>query len=233
MNEIENQVNDIIECVKTGKPKPITHVAFILDRSGSMDVMRKEAVQAFNEQVDVIRESSGENEIYLSLITFSTAIDEPILWDTFTEKGWEKLKLTEEKYVPNGMTSLYDAIGTTITRLDKENPVKPDEDVSFLIIIVSDGAENNSVAWEGTDLRSKIKELTDRENWTFTYLGTNQDVVESATSMNIPVGNTFSYQYSGDGMVQAGGTTSIGTRSYLSSRARGVTQVKNFYADSC
>jgi len=227
MREFDD-IDVMIENVKDPKKRPKTYVVMLLDRSGSMDLMRKEAIDVYNEQIRTIKEMTDEHEVYMSLVTFSTVVDTPVIWNESVESLNEELD--EKSYKPDGMTALMDALGTTITRLDEEVKVKEDDDTSFLIITISDGAENNSKTWNvGTKLADKIKELTDRGMWTFTYLGTNQDVALAGRRLNIPIMNTQSYDYSAKGMVEGTRLSSIGTMTYFASRSVGERASDSFY----
>ena len=125
-----------------------TKVAFILDRSSSMDTIRREIVDAFNEQVQTIKKNAKDEPTRFSFVTFSTAVDEPKFWDSMMYK----LKPLElDDYKPYGMTAMYDAVGYTCSRLAEED----DGDTSFLIIIVSDGAENHSKNYNQKQLANR------------------------------------------------------------------------------
>ena len=58
-----------------------TRVAVILDRSSSMQSIRNETISAFNEQVDAIKETSKDMDTKVSLVTFSTEVDGPVVWN--------------------------------------------------------------------------------------------------------------------------------------------------------
>lgn len=231
MGEFED-LDLMIEDIKGKVPRPITYVCMILDRSGSMDVMKEEAIDAFNKEIETIRESRKGNQVYLSLVTFSTEVDSPMYWNTnVNDADLNELLLNTENYVPDGLTALMDAIGTSIDRLDKEIKVGEKDDISFLIIIVSDGQENNSEIWSrGGKLKEKIQELTGRGMWTFTYLGTNQDVVETAKHYGISLGNVMYYDNTAKGYTSGGQSTSIGTESYFMSRTSGERMSDDFYS---
>jgi len=228
MREFDD-IDVMIENVKDPKKRPKTYVVMILDRSGSMEMMRKEAIDVYNEQIKTVKEMTDDHEVYMSLITFSTVVDGAVIWNEGVENLKEKLD--ESSYVPDGLTALMDALGTTITRLDEEVKVKEDDDTSFLIITISDGQENNSKIWNtGTKLADKIKELTDRGMWTFTYLGTNQDVALAGRNLNIPIMNTQFYDNSAKGMSDGGRLSSVATVAYFSSRSAGERASDSFYS---
>jgi len=228
MREFDD-IDVMIENVKDPKKRPKTYVALILDRSKSMDLMRKEAIDVYNEQIKTIKEMTDDHEVFMSLVTFSTVVDTPVIWNESVESLNEELD--ERSYKPDGMTALMDALGTTVTKLDEEVKVEKDDDTSFLIITISDGQENNSKLWNtGTMLADKIKELTDRGMWTFTYLGTNQDVALAGRNLNIPIMNTQFYDNSARGMAAGSRLSSVATVAYFASRSVGERASDSFYS---
>lgn len=201
------------------------HIAILLDRSGSMGNIRQEAIDAFNEQVDTMRKESLDMETTVSLVTFSTNVDAPLFWC----KDVDVLKkLTPEDYIPQGMTAMLDAVGFTINELQKL-PDANDEDTSFLIIIISDGAENNSkrFSWDSIAEAVAAAEKTDR--WTFTYLGANQNLADVSKRMNINIQNTMAFSADHLGVRGATVTTKDSLSSYYGARRGGSKSVKSFF----
>jgi uncharacterized protein with von Willebrand factor type A (vWA) domain len=199
-----------------------TKVAIILDKSGSMDSIRKEIVDAFNEQVKTIKANAKDVPTRVSLVTFGTEANEPLLWDVHTYK----LKPLElDAYYPFGMTAMYDAVGYTCNRLAKDD----DGDTSYLIIIISDGYENNSKNYTMKQIASMTKELQDTKRWTFTYIGANQDLTKVSKDLNIPLDNTIVFACCAAGVGKVSDTTNHALNSYYTSRRAGETQCKNFF----
>lgn len=202
-----------------------TYVAIVLDRSSSMDIIRSEAVAVFNEQVDAIKKNSKNVETSVSLFTFATQADSPILFNVPATK-LEKLKLDE--YVPNGMTAMYDSVGMAIDGM-VELPDAKDPNTSFLFIIISDGQENCSKKYRSVDIASRIQELQKTGRYTFSYLGANQDLSKVSQLLNIPIGNTMTFTSNSIGTMDAAMTTASATSNYLGIRGQGIAATKDFY----
>ncbi len=201
-----------------------THAIFILDESGSMGSIREETIQAFNQQVETIKENSEKVATEVTLVTFNTEVNEPIHWK---QPADSLVELTEKDFIPNGMTALYDAVGTTISKFQKD-PDYDDEAVTFLVIIVTDGLENNSKEY-GQSLPALIKDQEANGRWTFTYLGANQDVLAVAKAMNINASNASQYVATAQGVGEASKGLTRGISTYFSATSTGQTQVQNFY----
>ena len=167
----------------------------ILDRSGSMETIRKAAIDGFNETLAGIRKAQEKyadtQDHYVTLVTFCSCstqyvFDKTPIADTHP--------LTENDYQPCCCTPLFDAMGITLTAMRKH--VKEIEDSVVVVTIITDGMENASHEYNG----KTIKELVERlrgEGWTFTYMGANQDSVEVAMKLSIRNSRNFSYSHEG------------------------------------
>lgn len=204
---------------------PRTYIAFILDKSGSMEFVRDATIDAFNKQIEtIVKESRISDNNFYSLVTFSTTV-EPVF---FNRKNGYIEHLSRKNYQPNGWTALYDAIGYTINRLDYEA-----EDVAnaaFLINIVSDGQENRSLSFNKQSIGNLIRLKQNTGRWTFTYLGSNQDLAQVSASLFIPYQNTLTFDSNtAKGISNAFAANSKGLKCYLTSRRVGETSSESFY----
>lgn len=199
-----------------------THVAFVLDRSGSMANIRKETVSVINEQLAKIKADGLADNV--TLVTFSTEVDGPLLIDASTV-------LTENDYNPSGWTALYDAIGSTVMGMQKLE--QSDPDTSFLVIIITDGAENMSKKFSKARTAELIKELQDSKKWTFVYLGTKQDLFSIENDLNIPFGNVEIFaRNTAEEIRYTSHILSANTTSYIDERKLGSTHSTNFFNKS-
>ena len=204
---------------------PKTYVAFVLDRSGSMNAVLTPTIDGFNHQLDTIKREANINTL-ISLVTFNDIVT-PI----FFNRPVSGMKyLNSVNYRPHGWTALYDAVGYTIRRL--ENEAEYDSNTAFLVVIVSDGQENRSLEFNANSLSSLIRQKKNTGRWTFTYIGSNQDLEFVRNVLYIPQGNIFDWTYTAEGTAAAYGANSIGLSNYLISRNAGETTTSNFYTES-
>ena len=158
----------------------------ILDESGSMSSIEKQAIDGVNETVQTIRAAQKKHEDqvhYLTLVSFNSDSVKTIYENVEAEKVEE---LTNKQYCPACCTPLYDAMGNALTRLCKnvaENDV-------VLVTVITDGYENASHEYDGKAIKSLVESLKNR-GWIFTYIGANQNVESVATSISIT--NTLSF----------------------------------------
>lgn len=186
-----------MENLKDSKEIKKTQVfnVIILDRSGSMSSIRKAAVEGFNETLAGIKKAQEKyaetQNHYVSLVTFcSCSIDN--VFDKTRAADANPLKM--EDYVPCCCTPLYDAMGFTLTKMQKH--VKDMEDSVVVVTIITDGMENASSEYNGKSIKALVEQLRG-DGWTFTYMGANQDSVEVAMSMSIRNARDFSFSSSG------------------------------------
>ena len=178
MNHIKNH-KDMEK--KTEKTK--VYNVIIMDRSGSMWDIQKPAIQGFNEVLGGVKAAQTKyaetQEQLITLVLFdSTSIDE-VYWNADPSKA---AILTEETYVPGACTPLYDAMGRTLTKLEKE--LKGDKNHSVVVTVITDGYENDSHEYSLASIKALIEHLKD-EGWSFAYMGTDHDVHGVSVSLSI------------------------------------------------
>ena len=160
--------------------KSKTYYQLIMDASGSMFNVQIETLNALNSQIESIRRTAAKNpeqKIYVSLTLFNTSVR-----DLITNSAPNCIQLlTRSQYQPNGGTALLDAIGSRIAQL--EEVVTPEDDV--VMVILTDGHENASQFYNYAQIANKIKTLTDKGNWSFSFLGADIDAWSIAQHLNI------------------------------------------------
>lgn len=163
----------------------------IIDESGSMHCIEKEAIDNVNETIQTIRKAQQmhpDQEHYVSVVTFND--DFKTVYDCMEA---DKVKeFGPDNYNPNCSTALYDAMGFSLTALRRK--VAPDDKV--LVTVVTDGYENSSREYSGSAIKSLVDELKGK-GWVFAYIGANHDVTAVASTISIT--NVMSFASSGYG----------------------------------
>ena len=155
----------------------------LLDESGSMNSIWRQALDGINETLNGIRKTQDEypsQHQYVSIVTFegNGVRGVKTLRDRIPVENIQNLK--DDDYRPGGCTPLYDAMGLSLNYL--QHCVR-DEDV-VLVTIITDGYENSSNEYSGQAIKTLVEKLRGR-GWTFAYIGANQDAVEVAKGLNI------------------------------------------------
>ncbi|MBQ0081222.1 MAG: VWA domain-containing protein [Alistipes sp.] len=152
----------------------------ILDESGSMSCIERQALNGLNETLQTIRKAQErfpEQEQLVSIVPFESQ-NIRLLRDKVSIKEVNDLRADE--YNPGACTPLYDAIGFGINSI--KNAVSDDD--SVLVTIITDGEENCSREYNGRAIATLIDKLK-KKGWMFTYIGANQDALQVAMTINI------------------------------------------------
>ena len=166
----------------------------ILDKSGSMSSIAKQAVDGVNETLGGIRSSQLKDptqDNYVTLVAFCGCELRTIYDNTPIA---EVRDITPNDYRPCCMTPLYDAVGTTITRL--RPIVEQDKSSAAAVTIITDGYENASREYSGKAIKELIEQLKE-QGWLFAYIGADHDVEKVAAQMSI--NNTLEFDKTEEG----------------------------------
>lgn len=169
--------------------KNLTEIAFILDRSGSMQSVAQAAVSGFNEFLRDQQAAPGQAR--LTLVLFDNEYLVPV--DNIPIA--EAIRLNSDTYIPRGCTALLDAIGETIDRLGKRLEQTPEAQRPGQVIvpILTDGFENASERYTWKQIAAMIKHQTEVYKWEFLFLGANQDAIATAANLSIVASNAATY----------------------------------------
>lgn len=200
--------------------KPTIHVVDILDCSSSMDDGNKigNARNAINKGVENLKSDTDVNYTY-TICEFAYTAD--IKFPQF---------MREPSIVPpsiaraDGMTALFDAIGSTLDKM-KES-VKSDSKV--LVNIYTDGGENVSKNYTQEQINRLISELQE-QNFTITFIGTDRDVKKVVQELNVQVSNTMSYDGTAKGLANSMNVTLDARGEFKSKVLRGEDVKMGFY----
>lgn len=153
----------------------------VVDESGSMSIIRRQALVGINETLATIQKMQKAHknlEQRVTLITFDSTHTN-VFNDNVRASNANPLKAKD--YNPCGATPLYDAIGMGIAKINALTT----EDDSVLVTIITDGEENCSEEYSLKMIKNLIEKLK-KQNWTFTFIGTDDlDVENIAMDMGI------------------------------------------------
>ena len=162
----------------------------IMDRSGSMWDIQKPSIQGFNEVLGGVKAAkkkySDTQEQMITLVLFDSSSVDTLYWNADPDVV---PILTSETYVPGAATPLYDAMGKTLTALQKE--LKGDDNHSVAVTVITDGLENSSEEYDLPAIRGLIEHLKG-EGWSFAYMGTDHDV--SSVSVSLSITNVVKFE---------------------------------------
>lgn len=170
------------------KFKGKTYVTAVLDRSGSMQDLIEETISGFNAWLKTTQDAAAKD-------TFLTLH----LFDDRHEVVYEQMPirhvspLTTDTYFTRGYTALRDAFAQEIQRIDKVLTKKD----RALVLVITDGYENASKEFTQANLKAMVEEREKADNWTFQFLGADQDAITVGAGMGMHAN-----------MIRTAGTTS-------------------------
>ena len=179
--------------------KSLTEIAYILDRSDSMQKHRQAAIDGYNEFLQQQKMLPGAAN--LSLVLFSTGCSIPEVSTPISEAS----ELDNDTYIPDGSTALLDAIGETINVLGRKLAATPDEarPGKVIVVVFTDGEENASRQFTWRDVSDSIQHQQKVYSWEFIFLGANQDAIATASNMKMNTKNSGNIEFSAPGISAA------------------------------
>lgn len=157
---------------------------FLIDRSGSMYGSEDDTIGGFNSFIE--KEKSKVGNARVTTILFDHEYEM-----LYKRKSIDEVdRLTRDEYYVRGSTALLDAIGKTITALDKEI------DNKVLFVITTDGMENASKEFS----KSQIKNMIENHNWEFLFIGADIDSYSEASKIGIKKSRVANYERSSRGV---------------------------------
>jgi hypothetical protein len=152
----------------------------LLDRSGSMESLWKEALSSVNAYAkELSNKKDGpavDSHITLAVFDEQAGLQFDVLRRKQLATSWETV--TDKDATPRGMTPLLDSLIRIIALADADKPDKA------VIVVMTDGMENASreVTREG------VKAALDRvkaKGWEVIFLGANFDNIGDASSVGV------------------------------------------------
>lgn len=207
--------------------KPLTNVAFILDVSDSMETGKGATIEGFNEQVKVVRKGAeGAGETTFTEVQFSDTVQVRRVASSLDTL----VPLSDESYVPDGMTALYDALGDTIAAL-LQTPRMDSPATATLVTLFTDGGENSSSRYDAQVLSELVKRLEATGRWTFALVGPRGSVDTLADTLSVKRGNVAGYNpESVADRKTVFGKVGTASASFMSMRSVGATQACALYS---
>lgn len=158
-----------------------TDITIVLDRSGSMDIIKDDTIGGFNAFLKAQQEVPGEATI--TLVQFDD------LYETVYQAANLKQAnpLDSQTFVPRGTTALLDAVGRAIndTGARLSAMAEADRPEKVIFVILTDGHENASKEFTLQRINEMIQHQQGQYRWEFVFLGANQDAIATAAQMGI------------------------------------------------
>jgi uncharacterized protein YegL len=146
----------------------VTLLSVLLDMSGSMEGVRSEVIDAFNQMTRALHDSKARDSILMSCWTFD---DAPHLLYSHTPID-SAPDLTRKTYTPSGSTALYDATLDAFTGLVGYGQDLRNAGIRTrcIVVVLTDG-EDNSSGRTAANVRTVAQDLLKQEIYTLAFVG--------------------------------------------------------------
>lgn len=169
--------------------KNSTFIVMLVDKSGSMSLIKQGAIDGFNNFIKAQLEIKEDALATVCLFdsTHTYIVDKQPLEDVTL--------LDNSNYIPRGSTALNDALGNTISKVsqqivsmsEKKRPSK------VIFCVISDGEENASIEFSQGKIKSLIEYRKEHFKWDFVFIGANQDIRKTREAYSFDVKATFAF----------------------------------------
>ena len=178
-----------------------TALSVLLDRSGSMRVIRSDAEGGLRSLIE--DQVAQPGRATLRLAQFDTEYQ-------VVHASLPVAQVPIPELHPRGMTALLDAWGRAMTEFGEELAALPEEQRpgNVIFVVVTDGAENASQEWSRQQVFDMVREQTDKWGWKFLFVAANQDAVAEGAKYGVPAGQTVTYSHDSGGTQSAFRSTS-------------------------
>ena len=155
------------------------HVCFIIDSSSSMSNMVSDVTAGFDKIIKEQKEND-KGQCSISLFTFGSNVEEKFV-------GKDVKEVDNLDYNPMGLTAMNDGIGTAIDKVGAwlRDMKEEDRPSKVLVVIMTDGEENNSREYSLEKVKQMIDLQTNTYNWTFTFVGCDVTNKKDADNLGI------------------------------------------------
>ena len=198
-----------------------THIAVILDRTGSMESIRDDTIGGFNAFLNEQKQQPGKAT--LTLVQFDSQDPYEVIHQVKTIK--EVPELTRETYVPRATTPLLDAMGRGINDLEKclADMKEGDRLVKVVFVVITDGQENASREFQRDQILKMINEKEKQSGWQFVFLSADLDAINDAMAQGFQPAAAMAFDKTGVGVQNAWGAVSKNISNYRASRSKDVS----------
>lgn len=209
-----------------------THVALVLDRSGSMDPLKNKTIQVADDLIAFLAEQSKakNQEWRVSVYSFGSDVTCHI-WNMDVLR----LPSMRKHYRIDGMTALVDATFTALEDADKITEHRGDH--AFLTYVITDGHENasrgikpNRVLYGRVSIEELAVQMCERidglkDNRTLAILVPNERGAGEARKLGFQ--NILLWDTTEDGMERASQDIRASTTTYMEARTQGAAGLRS------
>jgi Mg-chelatase subunit ChlD len=203
-----------------------TKAILVVDDSTSVQAYRHEMAESINKTIaDLKAEAYRSGQaIDMSLYYFAN-------WRSkveFRNLDVKEVKNQPVRY-PSGGTPLFSAVEDAIT--DHLQPERADEDVAYLLMVITDGEDNESRDSSGNTMKRLFDRVVPTDRWTITFQMPPGKKFAFCNRYGISPGNCVEWELSARGLRETTVLRTSAIQNYTTSRAKGIHSLNTFYTD--
>mgnify|MGYP003418070895 CR=1 FL=1 len=208
------------------------YIGISRDHSVSMRHLRNAATDDYNSNVRSIKENASkyDQDTIVSVVENGRGVRGEVV-KVITNSSVNSIKeLSYNDYKIDGnATPLFDSVGALIEQFETV-PDYNDPNVSFLIIAVTDGQDNNSPIWRSR-IGDKIRQLQATDKWTFVFR-VPRGGKYYIQNTGVHPGNIQQWEQTERGFHKSSQHIQTAYAGYYNSRALGKTSTDKFFVDT-
>ncbi|CAN5419737.1 VWA domain-containing protein [soil metagenome] len=164
----------------------LTHLYFLLDRSGSMQSIKSDTEGGFAAFIEEQRTAPGQCRVTLAQF-------DDVYELVYADRPVADVPALDLR--PRNMTALHDAMGRLITDAGAGLARLPEAQRpgTVIVAIMTDGLENASQEWTGPAIKALVEQQTTDYGWQFMYMGADQDAVEVGAALGVRADHAITY----------------------------------------
>ena len=164
----------------------LTHLYFLLDRSGSMQSIKTDTEGGFAAFIEEQKKAPGECRVTLAQFDNDYEV-------VYADRPLADVPALDLQ--PRGSTALLDAMGRTVTEAGARLAALPDDQRpgTVIVAIMTDGMENASHEWTHPAIKALVTQQTGQWGWQFLYMGADQDAIEVGAQLGVARDHSVTY----------------------------------------
>lgn len=206
------------------------YIGISRDHTGSMQSIARPAMNDYNDNIAVIREAAAANDIdtIVSVVKCGHGSSPTVTREIVNSNVARLAPLTSYEARATG-TPLWDSVGELIDIL-RSVPDAADPEVTFLVMVITDGYENASHRWNARSIAAEIQRLQATDRWSFAFR-VPRGGTRTLTALGISEGNVLEWDQTQRGVEQASAATRAAMTQFYSDRKAGIKSTGRFYAN--
>lgn len=167
----------------------VTDIIMIVDQSSSMTSIHRETMEGYNTFLREQKAAPGKATI--TLLYFGSV-------PNYAYKAvdiQDAPLMSTSNYHPAGGTALLDAIGKGIldTGERQNNLLASERPSRTLVVILTDGEENQSQTWKLPEIKSLLRMQEERYGWDIVFLGATEDAIKVGEGLGVTPGKAAKF----------------------------------------